>query len=124
MAQHAEQTAVYADIEAVPSHLVAEIIYGRLVTHPRPAPRHAIAATRLNAVLSPPFDLKIGDPGGWVFMIEPELHLGEHVTVPDIAGWKCANLKELPETAWIEVVPDWICEILSPSTEVYDRGIV
>ncbi len=54
-------------------------------------------------------------------MDEPELHLGEHVVVPDLAGWRRERLTVLPETAWIETPPDWICEILSPSTARYDR---
>ena len=55
-------------------------------------------------------------------MIEPELHLGKHVTVPDMAGWRHERFARLPETAWIDVAPDWICEVLSPSTQSYDRG--
>jgi hypothetical protein len=122
MTQVAERAATYEDLLAVPEHLVAEILFGRLVTHPRPAPRHAIVVTRLNAILAPPFDLGVGGPGGWVFMIEPELHLGKHVAVPDMAGWRCDRFAQLPETAWIGIAPDWICEVLSPSTERYDRG--
>ncbi len=55
-------------------------------------------------------------------MDEPELHLGEHVAVPDMAAWRRERLPALPETAWIETAPDWVCEVLSPSTERYDRG--
>ena len=55
-------------------------------------------------------------------MVEPELHLGDHVAVPDLAAWRRERLPSLPETAWIGVAPDWISEILSPSTERYDRG--
>jgi Uma2 family endonuclease len=122
MTQTAHRTATYEDLLAVPEPLVAEILFGRLVTHPRPSPRHAIVVTRLSSVLSPPFDLGDAGPGGWVFMIEPELHLREHVAVPDIAGWRRERLAILPDTAWIEVAPDWVCEVLSPSTERYDRG--
>ncbi len=120
-AQVTQRKATYADLEAVPPHLVAEILHGRLVTHPRPAPRHAIAATRLSTILSSVFDLGMSGAGGWVFMIEPELHLGEEITVPDIAAWKRTNFSELPETAWIETPPDWVCEVISPSTERYNR---
>jgi Uma2 family endonuclease len=122
MAQLAHRAATYADLEAVPPHLVAELLYGRLVTHPRPAPRHSVAVTRLGAVLAPPFDLGVGGPSGWVFMMEPELHLGEHVTVPDLAGWRHARLPRLPDTAWMETAPDWVCEVMSPSTERYNRS--
>src|SRR5262249_45228313 len=122
MAEPAKRAATYADLLAVPEPLVAEILFGELVTHPRPAPRHALAAIRLGAILSGPFDLGIGGPGGWAFLPEPEVHLGEHVAVPDIAGWRLERFPELPDTAWIETAPDWVCEVLSPSTESNDRG--
>jgi Uma2 family endonuclease len=114
--------ATYNDLLAAPEHLVAEILFGRLVTHPRPAPRHASAAAALSGVLAPPFQFGNGGPGGWTFMVEPELHLGEHVAVPDLAAWRRERLPALPQTAWMETAPDWICEVLSPSTERYDRG--
>lgn len=122
MAHVAERAATYEDLLAVPEHLVAEILFGRLVTHPRPAPRHAGAASVLGGILTPPFQLGRGGPGGWIILDEPELHLGEHVAVPDLAGWRRERLINMPDTAWIEIPPDWICEVLSPSTEGYDRG--
>jgi Uma2 family endonuclease len=118
----ARRAATYEDLLAVPEPLVAELLFGQLVTHPRPAPRHANVVTRLNGILSAPFNLGIGGPGGWVFLVEPELHLGEHVAVPDLAAWRGERLPDFPETAWIETPPDWVCEVLSPSTESYDRG--
>jgi Uma2 family endonuclease len=118
----ARHTANYEDLLAVPEPLVAEILFGELVTHPRPAPRHARAAIRLGTILSGPFDLGVNGPGGWVFFGEPELHLGEHVVVPDLAAWRRERLAEFPDTAWFEDAPDWVCEVLSPSTESYDRG--
>jgi len=118
----AERVATYEDLLTAPEHLVAEILYGRLVTHPRPAARHATAATALGGALMPPFQFERDGPGGWIFMAEPELHLANHVVVPDLAAWRRERLAELPQTAWIEVPPDWVCEVLSPSTEAYDRG--
>ncbi len=117
----ADRRATYADLEAVPPHLVAEILDGGLVTHPRPMPRHAAVSPGMLSALVGPFQLGLMGPGGWVFMNEPELHLGEHVVVPDLAAWRRERLPELPETAWIETSPDWVCEILSPSTEKVDR---
>jgi Uma2 family endonuclease len=122
MAEPAKRAATYDDLLAVPEPLVAEILFGELVTHPRHAPRHALAAIRLGTILSAPFNLGISGPGGWVFLAEPELHLGAHVVVPDLAAWRQERFSSLPDTAWIEVVPDWVCEVLSPSTESYDRG--
>jgi Uma2 family endonuclease len=122
MAQTAKRAATYEDLLAVPEPLVGEILFGELVTHPRPAPPHAVTASALQGVLTPPFQFGQNGPGGWVFMDEPELHLGEHVAVPDLAGWRRERLPALPKTAWVEVPPDWACEVLSPSTERYDRG--
>jgi Uma2 family endonuclease len=116
-----EKPATYADIEALPPHMVGEILYGALHAHPRPNPRHARAAGRMTAELDGPFDRGRGGPGGWLFLPEPELHLGPHVVVPDLAGWRRERLPHLPDTAWIETPPDWVSEILSPSTQRIDR---
>ncbi len=117
-----QRAATYADLEAVPPHLVAEILFGSLVTHPRPAPRHAVASNSLGHELTGPFQKGRGGPGGWIFMVEPELHLGPHVVVPDLAAWRRERMPAMPEKAFVEIAPDWICEILSPSTETADRG--
>jgi Uma2 family endonuclease len=118
----AKRPATYADLEAVPEHLVAEIIDGELVTHPRPAMRHNVAANSLGDELTGPFQKGRGGPGGWIFAVEPELHLGEHVVVPDLAAWRRERLPVLPATNYVEIAPDWVCEILSASTERRDRG--
>ena len=114
--------ATYEDLLAAPPNLVAEIIGGRLVTHPRPAPRHIRASSRLGGILMQPFDVGVGGPGGWWLLDEPELHLGPDIAVPDVAGWRAERMPELPETAWFGLPPDWICETISPSTEGFDRG--
>src|SRR5262249_16033369 len=110
------------DLLAVPDNLVAEILFGELVTHPRPAPRHAVAGGALMGALGPPFQFGGNGPGGWIFMVEPELHLGSPVIVPGFAAWRRARLPTLPDTAWIDVAPDWVCEVLSSSTQAYARG--
>ena len=122
MADLATRPATYSDLEAVPENLVAEIIEGALETHPRPRPRHARAANRLAAELIFRFERGRGGPGGWVFMEEPELHLGRHVVVPDLAGWRADRLIAEPDDAFIDIAPDWVCEIISPSTARLDRG--
>lgn len=116
-----QRPATYAELEALPQNVVGEILYGVLYAHPRPAPRHARAAGGLHVQLGGPFDYGRGGPGGWIFLPEPELHLGPHVVVPDIAGWRRERLPRLPDTAWIETPPDWLCEVLSPSTQRVDR---
>jgi len=123
MAEPAEREAAYEDLLKAPPGLVAEILSGRLVTHPRPAPRHALAASSLGGELVGPFQKGRGGPGGWWVLDEPELHLDADVLVPDIAGWRRESMPGLPETAWFEIVPDWVCEILSPSTARDDRVV-
>lgn len=113
--------ATYADIEALPPDIVGEILFGVLHSHPRPAPRHGVAAGELQGELRDPFRLGRGGPGGWIFIVEPELHLGPHVVVPDIAGWRTERLTPFPDTAYIETPPDWLAEVLSPSTQAVDR---
>jgi Uma2 family endonuclease len=114
--------ATYADLLELPERVVGEIINGRLVTHPRPAPRHARAYSRLGAELDGPFDQGRGGPGGWWILDEPEIHVDTEILVPDLAGWRRERMPRLPEAAWFEVVPDWVCEILSPSTARVDRA--
>jgi len=121
MNEPAARAATYEDLLQVPENLVAEIIHGQLITHPRPAPRHAVASSSLGMELGGPFDKGRGGPGGWWILDEPELHLGPNVLVPDLAGWRRERLPTLPETAWFELPPDWICEVLSPSTARIDR---
>ena len=113
--------ATYADIEALPPNMVGQILFGVLHAHPRPAPKHWRAAGELQAELTFPFGRGRGGPGGWIFAVEPELHLGPHVVVPDIAAWRRERLTPFPTTAYIETPPDWICEVLSPSTQTIDR---
>ncbi|WP_457673238.1 Uma2 family endonuclease [Thiolapillus sp.] len=122
MVETANKSATYDDLLAVPEHLVAEIVHGQLYTTPRPAPRHARASSSLGGELFNPYDRGRNGPGGWIILDEPELHLGEHVLVPDLAGWRRERLPELPETAWFELSPDWVCEVLSPSTASLDRS--
>ena len=113
--------ATYADIAALPPNMVGEIVYGVLRTQPRPAPRHGVAAWELAGEMRNPYSRGQGGPGGWIFAVEPELHLGAHIVVPDLAGWRKERLTPFPETAFIETPPDWLCELLSPSTQGLDR---
>ncbi len=116
-----DRPATYDDLCLVPDHMVAEIADGELHVSPRPALRHAHAASRLGSTLGPPFDQGRGGPGGWIILDEPELHLGRDVLVPDLAGWRRTRLPSLPDTAAMSLAPDWICEVVSPSTASLDR---
>jgi Uma2 family endonuclease len=114
--------ATYEDVLNAPENKVAEILDGELVLSPRPAPRHSVAHARLIGALGAPFDHGVGGPGGWWILTEPELHFGENVLVPDLAGWRRDRLPRMPDEAFFTLSPDWVCEVLSPSTERIDRG--
>jgi len=120
-ARSAARPATYEDLLALPEHVVGEIIAGELVVSPRPAPRHAVAASVLGGELGPPYHGGRGGPGGWWILFEPELHLGDDVLVPDLAGWRRERMPAIPETAYFTVSPDWVCEVLSPGTVRLDR---
>jgi len=117
-----KQGATYADLYAVPDAFVAEMFDGDLYASPRPAVPHARAASVLGAKLLGPFDIGENGPGGWLFLDEPELHFGNDVLVPDLAGWRRSRLPEVPAEPYLTLAPDWICEVLSASTETLDRG--
>lgn len=118
----AKRGARYEDLEALPRNLVGEIVAGDLYASPRPAVLHARAASKLGSRIGGPFDDGIGGPGGWVILDEPELHIDGQVLVPDLAGWRRERMPQLPDAAAFDVAPDWICEVLSPSTEALDRA--
>ena len=112
--------ATYQDVLDAPEHRVAEIVDGTLYTHPRPAMPHALASSYLGDELVSPFGKGRGGPGGWWIIDEPELHLGEDILVPDLAGWRRERMPEYPETAYVTLAPDWVCEVLSASTRRLD----
>jgi Uma2 family endonuclease len=117
-----KKRATYQDVLDAPEHLVAEIIDGELRLSPRPAGAHTAAASRLGTVIGGPFDLGNGGPGGWIILDEPELHLAEEIVVPDLAGWRRERLPKVQNDAYFTLAPDWVCEVLSPSTRVHDRA--
>jgi Uma2 family endonuclease len=111
-----------------PDTMVAEVIDGNLSLLPRPRRLHARASVVLCGDLHGPFDRGRNGPGGWMFLAEPELHVGSlpDMVVPDLAGWRRERLPEefmAPDApAFIDLAPDWVCEVLSESTEAHDRG--
>ena len=115
-----KKNATYDDLKKVPDHFVAEMFDGDLWAFPRPALPHANAAGSLFGEIYKSFHRK--DPSGWVLLFEPELHFGRDVLVPDIAGWRRTRLPNVPAEAYLALAPDWICEVLSTSTEAIDRG--
>jgi Uma2 family endonuclease len=124
MVDPARRRATYEDVLAAPKHVIAEIIHGVLYTQARPGAPHTRAASKLGGKLDGPFDSGTDGPGGWVILDEPELHIrGGHVFVPDLAGWRRERMPRIPmEAAAFELAPDWVCEVLSKSTEAIDRA--
>ena len=115
----------YQELLDLPENLVGEILNGELHTQPRPSGPHGNAETGMSAVLRPPFHLGKGGPGGWWILVEPEIHFvrDTQVAVPDLAGWRRERMPRLPEGHRFEIVPDWVCEILSPGTARKDRSL-
>lgn len=122
-AQQDPRQALYDAYCAVPAPQRAEIIDGTLYVSPRPAPRHANATSVLGGELNGAFQRGRGGPGGWWILFEPELQLvDQEPMAPDLAGWRVDRMPALPEAAYFTITPDWICEVLSKSTEAVDRG--
>jgi Uma2 family endonuclease len=122
VASPVKRRATYEDLLQVPDHKVAEIVDGDLHVSPRPASRHALAASGLYGELGPPFHQGRGGPGGWWILFEPELHFDDDVLVPDLGGWRRDRMPEFPDTPAFTLAPDWVCEVVSPSTEGLDRA--
>lgn len=113
--------ALYARYRALPEGAKAEIVAGEIRTLPRPRPRHVRAASVLGIRLGGQFGWDAdGGPGGWVILDEPELRLADEIRAPDVAGWRLERYVE-PDDNPITLVPDWICEVLSPTTARSDR---
>lgn len=123
--QHAHKQTRYEALEALPEGLTGEILNGQLYTQPRPAGPHARAETELSIDIGSTYGRGRGGPGGWWILIEPEIHFitDAEVAVPDLAGWRKERMPQIPEGHRFEVVPDWVCEILSPATASKDREV-
>ena len=113
----------YEQLLALPENQVGEVIGGQLYTQPRPAGPHAMAEAAIVLRIGAPFRFGEGGPGGWWILPEPEIHFirDTEVAVPDLAGWRRERMPTIPRDHRFEVVPDWVCEILSPSTQQKDR---
>ncbi len=121
MSDPAKKPATYEDLYNIPENTIGEIINGELIVTPRPAPRHMTVVTILGEEIGPPYRRGRGGPGGWIFLDETEIRLGEDTVVPDLAGWKKERFPTELELNWIPVAPDWVCEVLSPSTFRNDK---
>jgi|SRR5579883_846334 len=123
MARIARRPGTYEDLRALPEHLVGELVNGELIVSPRPSGRHTRAVTILGDDVGGPFDHRPPGPGGWWLLPEMELHLGRDVLIPDMSGWRRERVPRCPTGPFVELAPDWVCEVLSPSTTVVDRKL-
>ncbi|MEO1481515.1 MAG: Uma2 family endonuclease [Myxococcota bacterium] len=122
MSSIAKKPATYEDLLKVPDPLVAEIVAGELYASPRPASPHAFASSSLGMDIGGAFQKGRGGPGGWWILFEPELHFRNDIVVPDLAGWRKERMPDVPDAAFFTLAPDWLCEVLSPSTSRLDRA--
>ena len=108
------------DVLDAPPHMVAEIVDGVLHLQRRPGSLPALAKSALGGGIVTAFHMGRDGPGGWWILDEPELHFGEDILVPDIAGWRRERMPAIPDMAYLTLAPDWVCEVLSPSTRTLD----
>jgi Uma2 family endonuclease len=122
-AEAAKRPATWEDLLATPDDgLKYEVLAGSLEALPSPLPGHRLAQGVLVSELHAPFFRGRGGPGGWWILIEPDVYLGESdIVSPDLVGWRRERVTAFPATRPITAVPDWICEVLSPSNERRDR---
>ena len=119
--------ATYQDVLDAPENMVAQLIDGELYLHARPVEPHVMAFAKLHAEIEMKIGRRTSDDGydglgDWFIMPEPELRLGKDVLVPDIAGWRVDRLPQKQTKPFSHIVPDWVCEVLSPTTRHIDLG--
>ncbi|MCY1019557.1 Uma2 family endonuclease [Pyxidicoccus sp. MSG2] len=124
MSDKTRTEVAYEALERLPPNVVGEIIDGELYVRPHPGTVHVRAAGQVARALGP-FDEEPEQegPGGWFLLPKTELHLGGDVLVPDLVGWRRERMPEIPDVVGVELAPDWLCEVLSPSTENLDRTL-
>lgn len=120
----ASKLATYDALLSLPEGSRAEVLGGMVVTPPPPLPEHGRAQRVVGRAIGGPFDDDDGrgGPGGWWILLEVDVRLAPHDIVrPDLAGWRRPRLPEPWGLRPIDVVPDWICEVVSPSNVATDR---
>lgn len=122
----ARRMPTHADLADLDPAGAYEILGGEIVEKAAPSGEHGDAQAGLNELVRPPFHRRPGGeggPGGWWILTEVEVELGLHDLVrPDLVGWRRERLPERPTGSPQRLSPDWVCEILSPSTARRDLG--
>ncbi|HMM36024.1 MAG TPA: Uma2 family endonuclease [Thermoanaerobaculia bacterium] len=112
-------------LEREPEGSQGEIARGVYMMTPRPRAAHGSVQANLAAALRLRFGWGEGIAAPeWLFVVEPEVRSEENLSrlVPDLAAWRRST------TGWpdlnatpVALVPEWVAEILSPTTERFDR---
>ena len=123
MPEAARRMPIWDDILALGEDVHAEILDGELVIHASPGPHHSRVATGLSHDIFGPFDRGRDGPGGWWILTEVDIALDNGAAVrPDLVGWRRERVPTFPHERPVDIRPDWVCEVLSPSNSSYDLG--
>ena len=120
-----DQGVLRARLDALPENIKGEVIGDTLYTMPRPRMRHMRASSFIVHHIGGKFDFDDDGHGGWWIVVEPGIEFpGASEVSPDVAGWRRSTMPEYPPIDEpIRTVPDWVCEVLSPSSSKYDQGV-
>lgn len=116
--------ATVDDLPVEPDRRAYEIVQGVIVEKASPTFEHGEAqgaaaahARRFHGRGSG------GGSAGWWIAVEVDVELEPHELYrPDVVGWRRDRTPDRPRGWPVRVCPDWICEILSPSTASRDVG--
>ncbi|HEX4449143.1 MAG TPA: Uma2 family endonuclease [Polyangiaceae bacterium] len=124
MSARAPRLATAEDLVRFPDDARREIVRGAIVEKAAPSAEHADAQSALALLIKGPFQRKPGGPGGpggWWILTDVDVEFAPNeVYRPDVAGWRRERMPEPPKGRVLRTRPDWVCEILSPSTASRD----
>ena len=125
MSAPARKPATEADFFAIPEHERWHELYdGQVVERAAPSGEHSNAQSGVISVIKPRYQRRGGGPegpGGWWIYSEAEIRLSPTKIVrPDVSGWRRERCPEAPRGVVIELRPDWVCEVVSPSNASED----
>lgn len=121
----AVRKATLAEFLAIPEgERFHEFVGGLLIEKAAPSAEHGTAQASVVGAIHGPFQRRAGGgegPGGWWFATEVEVLLEtEDIVRPDVAGWRRERCAERPSGTLVNQLPDWICEVISPSNANHD----
>ena len=119
----ARQRTTLEQFLALPEGHRFELVRGTLIEKAAPTFEHGLAQSGVDRTVGARFARRTGSggPGGWWFVVELDVLLGGDVLRPDVCGYRRERLPEKPRERPVSLAPDWVCEVLSPSTASTDR---